>query len=109
MAFNKKIEKILELISKNKQKQRLQTIDSPITEHYQNKDDKEELFVIEKNNVLRNVEEQLSTSIVGPNIFKYLDFVKDKYDIQDVIELLNKNQNWVAKDNLIKFLFHYYS
>jgi len=61
-----------------------------------------------KSEILSGTEKELSSSPIGKGIFEFMDKVKQNYSIKDLLDFLNSKENWVAKDNLIQFLFQYY-
>jgi hypothetical protein len=62
-----------------------------------------------KSEILSGTEKELSSSPIGKGIFEFMDKVKQNYSIKDLLDFLNSKENWVAKDNLIQFLFQYYN
>jgi len=48
---------------------------------------------------------ELIKGIPGPKIFSLLQEVKSSGKISELISLLNSQEDWVRKDNLIKALF----
>jgi hypothetical protein len=65
-------------------------------------------FEEEKMNALELAERELSSSPIGKNIHQFLTKIRENYSSKDLIDFLNEKENWVAKDNLIQFLFRYY-
>ena len=62
-----------------------------------------------KSEILSGTEKELSSSPIGKGIFEFMDKIKQNYSIKDLLDFLNSKENWVAKDNLIQFLFQYYN
>jgi hypothetical protein len=58
--------------------------------------------------LLLQIESELSSSPVGKNILDLLDELNKNYNIKDLVDYLNQQENWVAKDNLIQILFRRY-